>query len=96
MNRANLTRAAVLSLVFFARFQPLSADFQDCAGKLTPSDRQHCEDMFARQVQAGSRTSQLPGGWRLVKTTDQRPFRRSVGAVTELSGALNRRAFMIF
>ena len=70
MNRANLTRAAVLSLVFFARFQPLSAE--DCAGKLTSSDRQHCEDMFARQVQAGSRTSQLPGGWRLVKTTDPR------------------------
>jgi hypothetical protein len=72
MSRTNFTRAAVLSLIFFARFQPLNADFRDCAGKLTSSDRQHCEDMLDHQVQAGTRTSQLPGGWRLVKTPDPR------------------------
>jgi hypothetical protein len=72
MNRANLTQVAVLSLIFLVRFQPLNADFQDCRGKLTPSDRQHCEDMFAQRVKAASRTSQLPGGWRLVKTPDPR------------------------
>jgi hypothetical protein len=72
MNRASLIQAAVLSLIFVAQFQPLNADSQDCSGKLAPGDRQHCEDMFARKVEAGSRISQLPGGWRLVKTPDPR------------------------
>jgi hypothetical protein len=72
MNRAKLTQAVVLSLIFFARFQPLNAEFRDCSGKLSPSDRQQCEERFARQVQSGSRTSQLQGGWQLVKTPDPR------------------------
>src|ERR1700726_1714602 len=68
MNRAILIRATALALIFFARFQPLNADAQDCTGKLAPSDQRRCEDMFARKVEAGSRTSQLAGGWRLVNT----------------------------
>jgi hypothetical protein len=72
MNRAILIRATALALIFFARFQPLNADAQDCTGKLAPSDQRRCEDMFARKVEAGSRTSQLAGGWRLVKTPDPR------------------------
>jgi hypothetical protein len=72
MNRSNLTLAAAVSLLFFSPFRPLNADFKDCSGKLAPGDLQRCEDMFARKVEAGSRTSQLPGGWRLVKTPDPR------------------------
>jgi len=72
MNQTNLTQAAVLSFIFFAGLQPSNADFQDCSGKLAPNDRQHCEDMFTRRVQAGSQTSQLPDGWRLVRTPDPR------------------------
>ena len=67
MNYSKLTQAAVL-LVFFTQFRPLNADFQDCRGKLNPNDRQHCEEMFARRVQSSSRISELPDGWRLVKT----------------------------
>lgn len=70
MNRTNFVQAAVLSLIFLARFDPLNA--QDCSGKIAADDRQRCEDMFARRVQATSQTSQLPGGWKLVKTPDPR------------------------
>jgi hypothetical protein len=68
MKRANLTRAAMLSLIFFLEFQPIKAELQDCRER----DLQRCEDMFARRVRAGSRMSELPGGWRLVKTPDPR------------------------
>jgi hypothetical protein len=72
MNHAILTQAAIVSLLTISQFQPLNADAQDCAGKPAPADLQRCEDMFARKVEAGSRTSQLPAGWRLVKTPDPR------------------------
>jgi hypothetical protein len=72
MHLANLARAAVLSLLFLLQFQPLNADSQDCSGKPAPSDLRRCEDMFTRRVEAGSRTSELSGGWRLVKTPDPR------------------------
>jgi hypothetical protein len=72
MNHAILTRAALVSLSAISQFQPLNADAQDCAGKPAPADLQRCEDMFARKVEAGSRTSQLAAGRRLVKTPDPR------------------------
>jgi hypothetical protein len=68
MNRIH--QIAVLSLLFSVQFQPLNG--QDCAGRLAGSDLQHCEEMFTRKVESGSRTSNLPGGWRLVKTLDPR------------------------
>jgi hypothetical protein len=68
MNRT--IQAAVLTLIFLASLAPLNA--QDCSAKLAAGDRQRCEDLFARRVQAASQTSQLPGGWRLVKTPDPR------------------------
>jgi hypothetical protein len=61
---------AVLSLLFSVQFQPSNA--QDCAGRLAASDLQHCEELFTRKVESGSRTSNLPGGWRLVRTPDPR------------------------
>jgi hypothetical protein len=72
MKLGNLTLAAVVSLLFLSQVRVLNADFKDCSGKLAPGDLQRCEDMFARNVAAGSRTSQLAGGWRLVKTPDPR------------------------
>ena len=72
MNHAILTQAAVLLLLTISQFQPLNAYAQDCTGKLAPGDLRRCEEMFARKVAAGSRTSQLPDGWRLVKTPDPR------------------------
>jgi hypothetical protein len=70
MNHGNLTLAAIVSLLFFSQFRILNADFNECGGKPAPGDLQGCEDMFARKVESGSRISQLPGGWRLVRTPD--------------------------
>jgi hypothetical protein len=69
MNPAKLAQAAAFSLCFSLEFPPIAAA-QNCDGKLAPSDLQRCEEMFTRQVESGSRTSQLPGGWRLVRTPD--------------------------
>jgi hypothetical protein len=65
-------QVAALSLIFFSQFQPLKADLPDCSGKLAPPDRVRCEEMFSQRVLAASRTTQLSGGWRLVKTPDPR------------------------
>jgi hypothetical protein len=73
MGRINPTQAAaVLLLLFSAQLQPSHAEPQDCTGTLAPGDLRRCEDMFTRRVQAGSRTLELAGGWRLVKTPDPR------------------------
>jgi hypothetical protein len=68
---SGLVLAAMLSLSFSLQFQPAKADFQDCAGRLTPDDLRQCQDA-ARRVAPGSSTFQLPGGWRLVRTSDPR------------------------
>ena len=65
-----MARIALLTLLFSIDFRQLNA--QDCAGKLAPNDLKRCEDTFARKVETGSRTSDLPGGWRLVRTPDPR------------------------
>jgi hypothetical protein len=72
MNRTSLAQVAAFSLLFSLLLQPSNANSQECGGKIAPSDLRRCEEMFARKVAAGSRTSQLPGGWRLVKTPDPR------------------------
>jgi hypothetical protein len=72
MNRTSLTVAGAFSLLFSLLFQPSNANSQECGGKIDPSDLRRCEEAFARKVAAGSRTSQLPEGWRLVKTPDPR------------------------
>jgi hypothetical protein len=72
MNHGKLILAAIASLLFLSQFRTLNADFRECGAKPAPGDLQRCEDMFARKVESGSRTSQLPGGWRLVRTPDPR------------------------
>ena len=70
MSRASLTRTVILLLLFLAGYQPSVGYSQGCSQTLAPLDLRHCEEMLNRQVQAGTRTSQLTGGWRLVRTPD--------------------------
>jgi hypothetical protein len=70
MSRANLTRTVILLLLFLAGYQPSVGYSQGCSQTLAPLDLRHCEEMFNGQVQAGTRTAQLTGGWRLVRTPD--------------------------
>jgi len=41
---------------------------QDCLRLSNPQDRQQCEERFSQSVKASSRTVELDGGWRLVRT----------------------------
>jgi hypothetical protein len=67
---ANPAKTAVFALLFSVNSPQLKAE--DCTGNLAPNDLKRCEDTFARKVQTGSRTADLPGGWRLVRTPDPR------------------------
>src|ERR1700742_499652 len=66
----------ILSLVFalwVAHFIPAVAQGvppQDCSKIANPQDRQQCEERFSQSVNASSRTAELEGGWRLVRTPD--------------------------
>src|SRR4051812_3516345 len=68
MSRASFTRTVILLLLFLAK--PSVGYSQGCSPALAPLDLRHCEEMLNRQLQAGTRTSQLTGGWRLVRTPD--------------------------
>jgi hypothetical protein len=81
MSPAKLAQATAFSLCFFLQFLPPIAAAQNCDGKLAPGDLRRCEEMFTRQVESGSRTSQLPGGWRLVRTPDPRSGKDTVSAL---------------
>jgi hypothetical protein len=68
----------------FSGSQPSQADLLDCSGKLAPPDRVRCEEVFSQRVLGASRTTQLAGGWRLVKIPDPRG---GLEAVTVLHAA---------
>lgn len=57
---------------FPADGQTAGTDMPDCSTKPTSSERLHCIEEFSRRTKAVNRTSELPGGWRLVKTANPR------------------------
>ncbi|WP_407165432.1 hypothetical protein [Bradyrhizobium sp. ORS 111] len=42
----------------------------NCATGVSPEQRQRCDEEAFRQVQSGSQSTQLDGGWRLVRSRD--------------------------
>lgn len=42
----------------------------NCAAGVSPEQRQRCDEEAFRQVEAGSQSTQLEGGWRLVRSRD--------------------------
>jgi hypothetical protein len=40
----------------------------NCASSVSPEQRQRCDDEAFRQIETGSQSTQLEGGWRLVKS----------------------------
>jgi hypothetical protein len=48
--------------------QGAPAGMQDCSAISNSGDRQRCEETFSQSVKASSRTAELDGGWRLVRT----------------------------
>lgn len=52
--------------------QTAGTDMPDCSARPTSSERLHCIEEFSQRTKAVNRTSELPGGWRLVKTANPR------------------------
>jgi len=48
--------------------QGAPAGMQDCSAISNSRDKQRCEETFSQSVKASSRTAELDGGWRLVRT----------------------------
>jgi len=64
--------ALLFSLVLTGRVAAQSAPAPDCSAISSAPDRQRCEEAFSRSVNASSRTADLAGGWRLVRTANPR------------------------
>jgi hypothetical protein len=72
MERPHLSLKVFLLSIFpvvFAQAEPVQSGAQDCSAG-SSRDRQRCEEAFSRNVKASNRTTELPGGWRLVKTAN--------------------------
>jgi hypothetical protein len=67
-----LIPALLLSLFPSGRAAAQPAPAQDCSAISSARDRQRCEEAFSQSVNASSRTAELGGGWRLVRTTNPR------------------------
>lgn len=50
--------------------QPTSANTLNCPAASTPLDRQRCAEALSQTMKSSSRTSDLAGGWRLVRSSN--------------------------
>lgn len=54
--------------VFPALGQAIGTDMVDCSQRPTSGERLRCIEEFSQRTKANNRTSELSGGWQLVKT----------------------------
>ena len=67
--RITLLCAVLLGVVGGSgRAEPPRPGMLNCASGVSPEQRQRCDEEAFRQVETGSRSTQLEGGWRLVKS----------------------------
>ncbi len=67
--RATLLCAALLIVADGSgRAEPPRQGMLNCASSVSPEQRQRCDEEAFRQVETGSQSTQLEGGWRLVKS----------------------------
>jgi hypothetical protein len=52
--------------------QAIGTDVPDCSLRSTSSERLRCVEEFSQRTKAVNRTSELAGGWRLVRTANPR------------------------
>src|SRR5262245_40626327 len=52
----------------YVRAEPPVPGMLDCKSGVSPERRQRCDEEAFRQVETGSQSTQLEGGWRLVKS----------------------------
>lgn len=71
MVRVTLLCAALLAVAGGSgRAEPPRLGMLNCASGMSPEQRQRCDEEAFRQVETGSQSTQLEGGWRLVKSRD--------------------------
>ena len=69
MKRVTLLCAALLVVADGSgRAEPPRPGMLNCASSVSPEQRQRCDEEAFRQVETGSQSTQLEGGWRLVKS----------------------------
>ena len=69
MKRVTLLCAALLVVADgSSRAEPPRPGMLNCASSVSPEQRQRCDEEAFRQVETGSQSTQLEGGWRLVKS----------------------------
>jgi len=69
MMRVTLLCAALLVVADGSgRAEPPRPGMLNCASGVSPEQRQRCDEEAFRQVETGSQSTQLEGGWRLVKS----------------------------
>src|SRR5258708_24046854 len=69
MMRVTLLCAALLVVADgSSRAEPQRPGMLNCASGVSPEQRQRCDEEAFRQVETGSQSTQLEGGWRLVKS----------------------------
>jgi hypothetical protein len=69
MIRITLLCAALLVVAAGSgRAEPPRPGMLNCASGVSPEQRQRCDEEAFRQVETGSQSTQLEGGWRLVKS----------------------------
>ena len=69
MMRVTLLCAALLVVADgSSRAEPPRPGMLNCASGVSPEQRQRCDEEAFRQVETGSQSTQLEGGWRLVKS----------------------------
>jgi hypothetical protein len=56
--------------VGLGRTEPAGQGMRNCVSGITPEQSRICDEEASRQAAAGSQTTQLDGGWRLVKTSN--------------------------
>ncbi len=66
--RVTLLCAALLVVAGSGRAEPPRPGMLNCASSVSPEQRQRCDEEAFRQVESGSQSTQLEGGWRLVKS----------------------------
>ncbi len=65
-----LSVTLLLLLVEGGRTDPAGQDMRHCASGISPEQSRVCDEEAFKQAAAGSQTTQLDGGWRLVKTSN--------------------------
>jgi hypothetical protein len=85
-----LSVTLLLSLALLAgpaRPEPADQAMRNCASGISPEQSRICDEEASRQAGAGSETTQLDGGWRLVKTRNPRGGANAVSVMHLVNGA---------